>query len=431
MSAMHSWLCPSPLLVAVVWLLALTVSNHLTAVSAEKYVVMDADGSIEDYAAVATVLQHPDYSSRLRLITVSGTTWGYGPTVVRNLCRFVAMADASSFTSVALGAVASSSDEYSTAKLMGGCASVQGFPSTPHDAELRGMSYCRADVTSAYGETYTLPHIKTSSASCSYTIESATNAFLTLLRTTDSERDTIVYLQLSSATNLATFAQAVQAQGSPSLLAKFYSVVEVHIFETGYNGGADSTSMAEILSAYNTESQRLRVRLYPPSFYNPSVTFSYQSWSTLGTLANTAGTAKAVTWLYSAWAKKKALLDAKNEGDSVAFFKERGPASSLVVLCALDSSLTNLCQSYRAAVTKLDVVAVKAPTPSNANESVISVSGNNVTVPFYYMATASTDEETTASSSYVYSVPAGNRVGSNTQSLVEMFWVRWFNVLGL
>lgn len=182
-----------------------------------------------------------------------------------------------------------------------------------------------------------------------------------LLRLTDAANDATVRLLLGGATNPASFAAAVQEHRSFCLLSKLYSVGGAHVLETGYGGGAESVSVRKALSTRHRP--RTTAHFHPPVFYSPDVPFSRPSWAAFGTVVKAVGTAETVARLYNAWARKRALLDAKNTGETAAFFEGLRPASSPVAPCALADSPKSLCPFHgRGAARRLDPITVRPPT---------------------------------------------------------------------
>lgn len=410
-----------------------------TPVRADTFIVVDTDGSVGDYAALATLLRHPVVRSRLRLVTVSGAAWGYGPATTRALCRFVSLAAAAPQVTVALGRVSSTGDAYHTTARYGGCAGVQGFPATPQAAALRGMGLSRSAVTAAYGAAAQLPRVKftgASGSSCLTGLDDASAAFMRLLDQTSATRgDTVVYIQLSAATNLAAVAAAVRGRGSATLLNTFYSVMNVHALETGYSGGADNTSMLEVLSMVTGDQQGLKLSLYTPALYAPAVAFTADSWGQVGTVARMAGTNKAVAWAHSAWMAAKASYEAAMgiPANSGLFFSaDRGPAASLVVLCTIDDTIRPLCESYRTAADGIGLASVRLPAlDTGRSEFAVAIAGANVTEPLYYLVTPLAAAATaTAATPHVFTASAAGRGSTgDSRTLAAAFWDRWLYVL--
>lgn len=408
-------------------LLFLTCSLLFTSrvAVADVYVVADVDGSVEGYAALTTILSHGEYANQLKMVMTNGATWGYAPTVLRNLCRFTAFAGRPTVT-VSLGELASWPDAYDGQTYRGNCVAIEGFPSTPRDAALRSMPYSRADVSGAFGGTRTLPH----STDCSYTV-SASNTFITLLEQVTVGTDKIVYLQFGSATNLASIATAVEGRHRSDLSQKLRSSVEVHALEAGYSGASDSPAMQSALSS----SFGLHFLLYPPLFYNsPSIAFSDETWSRFVTVGTSASAPKLVNWLYKAWDAKRATMVA-NGGSIQSFYNEVDPATCLMTLCAVDASLQSLCTQYRSAVYSVAFTvassAASMPTPST---TVLVASGNNVTMPSFYTvslnpSTGSDGTMNTEVVGYVYNTGVSTLLPGQSSSLAQRFWEVWMSVL--
>ncbi|CCW60621.1 unnamed protein product [Phytomonas sp. EM1] len=394
------------------------VAHHAAA---KTIVVVDVDGNTNNYVALATILVHRDVADNLRLVTVNGATFGYASTVVQNICSFLSLAGRPSVP-VAMGQVSALVDAYNSETHIGDCKRKQGFPATPHDASLRGMLYSKSDVTSAFGQTYQLPRTATEAENCMLTIDSATNSFLTLVRQSTTG-DKIVYLQLGSSTNFGRILDALVNSNISSSL--FYSLVQVHAFESGYNGGADGEAMGKLLGDKN-----LTLYLYPPSFYSPSPAFNDTTWKRFITIPQSPSSTELVKWLYEVLDAKKKLVE--NRGNSMDFYNEFDLASSLVTLCALDESIENLCKKYR---NTASAISFNYTLPSNdARNLVLSISGNNVTAPFYYRieplssVNGSSNPVNNRNLSF-YNVSASVKVDNAASSLADTFLEIWLVLL--
>ncbi|RNF04159.1 cell wall surface anchor family protein [Trypanosoma rangeli] len=378
---------------------------------ARQHIVLDVDGSVEDYASLTSIAQNPNLRSQLSLITVSGMTWGHAATLARNLCRFLSLAQLEAVT-VSVGALTAAADEYDASVSRGGCGHSQGFPSTPHDALRRGMTYSRADVTNSFGAAYSLPP-----KSCKVEV-SASQALYDMLAGM-SAGDTVVYLALASSTNLAS-ALRYLGRRDPASLQRFKRSAVVHFLEKGYSLAVDNTSTSYVLA-----EPGLRIVLYLPSFYDPAVTFSVSSWSELSTMAKARDISRAVKWLFGAWEAKKALVESRSNDAHTAFFREGGPASSLVTLCALDATVRASCTTYRTALSSVSLHLAQ-PTHAGAGTVQYRITGNNVTWPSYLLATP---RDGLGATHYLVAQPADRFMPPAATSLASVFMSVWSDLL--
>ncbi|KAF5225435.1 hypothetical protein ECC02_001613 [Trypanosoma cruzi] len=378
---------------------------------ARTHIIMDVDGSVDDYASLTTIMQSPHLRSQLSLITISGMTWGHAATVARNICRFFLLSQLKGVT-VSIGALQATADDYNTVLSRGGCRHSQGFPSTPHDALRRGMPYSRADVTSSFGAAYSFPPN-------SFDVRVNASEALHALLNGMSVDDSVKYFAFASLTNLASALNYLERH-DPDRLQRFKQSAVVHIFEKGYSLAVDNVSTSQVLA-----EPELRFVLYMPSFYDPAAAFSFSSWSEFGNLAKDAGASKAVAWLFSAWEAKKALVESRSDDPLKAFFKERGPASSLVTLCALDATVRASCTLYHAALSSVSL-HLEQPTVSAPGTAMYGITGNNVTWPSYLLTTAG---DTPAAKKFIVVQSADSLVPSATASLASVFWSVWLDLL--
>ncbi|CCW66564.1 unnamed protein product [Phytomonas sp. Hart1] len=406
-------------LVLVLLLFNPFVAHHATA---KTIVVLDVDGMPNNYAALTTLLKHPEFENNLQLVTVSGATYGYASTVVQNFCNFLSFAGHPLVT-VAMGQVSALEDVYNTKTQTGDCIHKQGFPATPHDALLRGMMYSKADVTSAFGQTYRLPFTALRSERCVYSIGSATKRFLKLLGQS-TDKDKIAYLQLGSSTNLAEILDALES--SKDLSSLFDTIVQVHAFETGYNGGADEKAISKLLNA-----NRFTLYLYTPVFYAPSLTFNDSTWGLFETITQGESSSKVGRWLFQVLGAKKKHFQL-NGGSPTDFYNEYDLASSLMILCIMDETIGNLCKYYRDTVSGIWFAYV---LPDDMKGYLpLHISGNNVTMPFYYnikTATKETDISDTVGdvTLNIYDKSVSTKFPEQDFNLVDKFWEVWLNLM--
>ncbi|RNF21432.1 cell wall surface anchor family protein [Trypanosoma conorhini] len=397
--------------VAPLSLLFLLLGSLPLLAAARQHIVVDVDGSVEDYAALTSIAQSPKLRGQLSLVTVSGVTWGHAATLARNLCRFLSLAQLADVT-VSVGAVQAAADAYDASLSRGGCGHSQGFPATPHDALRRGMAYSRADVTSCFGAAYHLP-----AKSCK--VEMNASEALHAVLAGMSAGDTVVYLALASSTNLAS-ALTYLGSHDPARLQRLKQSAVVHFLEKGYSLAVDDASTSQVLA-----EPGLRIVLYLSSFYDPAVTFSVSSWSEFSTMAKEKGASKAVAWLFSAWEAKKSLVESRSSDGSATFFRESGPASSLVTLCALDAAVRASCAAYRTALTKVSL-HLGQPTDAGPGTLQLRITGNNVTWPSYLQATPRAH---LGAARYLAAPSADRLMPPATTSLASVFMSVWSDLL--
>lgn len=372
------------------------------------YIIADVDGSVEGYEALTTIVTS-SYASNLQLVTVSGATWGYSATVVRNTCRFLQAAGRPSVT-VGVGLYTSTEDQYDSTTYHGECQDNQGFPPHPHDATRRGLAFSKADVSNVFGTSTSLP-LRTSTPTCTFAAAStATDGILKVLRSMGSG-DRLIFYQLgTSSTTLSQLLISVAAQSdATALYTKLRQQTDVHVLETGYAGAADTIAMQSVLGS------SLNVSLYSPAFYLGATLFTDAHWSTFQTLATRTTASTSLQWLLKAYQAKKTVM-----GNT---FSTKGcTGASLMVLCAFD--LSGLpCYLYR---TNASALSFQLNTPVlGSSASSLAMSGENVTVKSYYVY-SSTESST---SRYVYATSASATVNGIT--LGDLFWSTWFTLLGL
>ncbi|ORC87841.1 uncharacterized protein TM35_000202500 [Trypanosoma theileri] len=407
----------TPVLLLFLLLLLLFVSHTPQRVEGRRRIIVDVEGTVEDYAALTTIAQSPVLRNQLELVTVAGLTWGHATTVARNVRRFLALAHLDDVV-VSIGARTAAVDAYDDVRVRGGCSRSGGFPATPHDARQRGMKYSRADVTNSFGAAYSLPlH--------SYNIQVNASEALYHVVSSMALSDTLTYLAFAGTSNVAAALNYI-TQHDPRKLQQFRQVTMVHIFEKGYSLAVDNVSTEQLLG-----DPLLQCTIYLPSFYDPAVTFSFSTWNQLTTLAKWSGTSVAVQWLYNAWASKKEFMESRDynvTGDDpiMTFFRERGPASSLVTLCALEATLQTNCFKYRTSLSKISIQS-KAPseTTTEGTESHF-ISGNNVTWPIYLLATPGNSDGATR---FIFSQSADVPKPAGSTPLVKVFWSTWLGLL--
>ncbi|EPY38626.1 hypothetical protein AGDE_05303 [Angomonas deanei] len=385
-------------------ILSLFLLSCLVLASATDYIVVDVDGSVEGYAALTTLLRATG-GSQLKMVSVSGTTWGFSTTVVRNVCRFLNLAGKGN-VEIALGASASMDDAYNTSTKHGECFNVAGFPLTPQDAARRELPFSRADVSSAFSAANSLPHTATT-VNCGYTTDAKTSLVKILRRVTTADK--FIYLSLgSTVTNLATVVKSIQQEGDvKTLMDTLTNRSSIHVYEPGYAGAADPTAMTTLLS-YN-----LPIDLYPSVFFSPATQFTESYWTRFTTIASTVSASSSLQWVHEAWTNKKEVM-----GDTL-FYNDCAPAASLVTLCAVDSVLTPLCKYYRATVSSVSFQLTK---PS-ATSGVLTLDGQKVTPASYYTLVTNASPAVVR----VYTKSATGEEGGRT--LKDAFWSRWFELL--
>ncbi|KEG11922.1 cell wall surface anchor family protein [Trypanosoma grayi] len=276
------------------------------------------------------------------------------------------------------------------------------------------MKYSRADVTASFGAAYILPR-----RSCDVRIN-ASEALRDVLNNMGLG-DTVTYLALASTSNLAA-ALSYLGFRDPERRQRLRQVATVHIFEKGYSLAVDDAATAQILGEAG-----LRCVVYLPRFYDPAVTFSFSTWGQFSAVAQGAGASKAVAWLFSAWSAKKVLVEAHDDDPLTAFFRERGPASSLVTLCALDATVQASCIKYRTAVAQMSF-QFDLPASTGDGRVSYSISGNNVTWPSSLLVKVGDSRNATQ---FLVAQPADSLPPATTAPLVGVFWSVWLDLLRL
>ncbi|EPY30120.1 cell wall surface anchor family protein [Strigomonas culicis] len=394
---------------ALTLFLSLVVVLSLSLVTGATYIVADVDGSVEGYEALTTIAAS-SYGSSLQLVTVSGATWGYAATVVRNACRFLQAAGRPSVT-VSLGPYTSTGDQYASSTYHGECQDSQGFPANPAEASQRGMAFSKADVSNAFGKAVSLP-LRTSTPTCTFAAApEAKTSLLSILRLMGSS-DRLVFFQLgTSSTTLSQLLTAVSAgTDAAALSAKLQKQTDVHVLETGYAGAADTAAMQAVLASV------LNVSVYAPAFYLSATLLTGTRWSAFETAASRAAASTNLQWLLTAYQAKKSAMGS-------TFATKASAGASLMVLCALVPA-TLPCYLYR---TTTSSIGFQLNTPVLATGyASLAMSGENVTVKSYYVYRSATAES--SASRYVYVTSASTAVSG--ASLADSFWSAWLALLG-
>lgn len=403
---------------------------------AGNFIVVDVDGSVEDYATLVTILRHSTARSQLAFVSVNGNSWGSLKTTERNMKRFLALNGAATVP-VVIGDTRTLSDAYNSTTCRGDCLQSQGIPKTPQEALRRGMKVSRFDVDRNFGAVTSLPDAAIDVLRSS---RDSTTALMNLMGGL-STGERILYLSLSSLTNFATFlTKAKQIGLTSSVIASF----SVHCYENGNNWALDPLATNIVL-----RQPSLEVTMYAPQLWKTSVTYSPYSWGLFERTAALATTSPGVKWLYAAWKKKKIHFDGLSN-TATQFFKERGPASSLFTLCVIDTTVKAVCDKYKSANTTAmlvfsnNTVAVSSTPnpldPSGSTTTLINydaVSGNNVTAASFLQWPATTWSsngkavllQDGACNVYVVDVSASMQWPGSSQKLVDVFWTRWTAIL--
>lgn len=409
------------------WLgLALAV----TALCAEAavHLVVDIDGSVEDYAALTTILRHSTARRQLALVTVSGTGYGSLKTTEWNVKRFLALAGVQNSVAVAIGSLRTLSEAYNASTFRADCTDTQGFPKTPFEALQRGMRMSRFDVDRCFGAAAALPVLPATALAQS---SDATMAVVNMIGgLTDGEK--LYYLSLSSLTNFAALLLRAREIG---LMNNVLSSVELFIYENGNNLGVDPAATNVVLR----QAGGLKVTVYAPQLWKTSVTFSFYNWDLFAKTASYASTSPEVKWLYAAWRGKKLQFDGTST-TATSFFKERGPASSLVTLCVVDTVTRAMCELYKGGNTTAMLTYSNSTAMVGSTPLVYDVlTGNNVTRSAFlqYPATVNSAPfgsptailQDGANQVFVVDTAANFKWPQRTQTLVDLFWQQWTSVL--
>lgn len=390
--------------------------------NASSYLVVDVDGAVEDFALLTTILQHPTAAQQLRLVTINGAAWGSLKTVERNMKRFLSLYPpiVTSLT-VAVGARRTLSDQYNSTTKRAACEESQGVPQTPTEALRRGMKVSQYDVSRCFGQDLLLP--AADSTVFSGGSVDAVSSLVTLLGNLEVN-DRVTYVSTTSLTNLAVFLQEAERLG---LLPTMLPQLDVHLYENGNNFALDRVATDIVF-----RTAGLQLSVYTPQLYRPSVSFSFASWASFAKIASMPTTGAAMKWLTTAWTAKKKLLDGDST-TSLRFFQERGPASSLVILCIIDPTVRATCSKYVSVNTTLMLGSTMHPDSSITSDL---ISGNNVTDISYLWyprpsGTGSWNRQPDGGpyqSAYVVDSPADIQ-WPNSARLVDVFWSRWLSLL--
>ncbi|KAH9599317.1 hypothetical protein LSM04_005290 [Trypanosoma melophagium] len=409
----------TPPVLLLLLLLLLLVCHTPQGADGHVHIIVDVEGTVEDYAALTTIVQSPVFRSQLTLVTVAGLTWGHATTVARNVRRFLALARLDDVV-VSIGVHNAAVDAYDDVRIRGGCSRSGGFPATPHDAKKRGMKYSRADVTSSFGAAYSLPLN-------SYNIRVNASEALYHVVSSMALSDTLTYLAFAGSSNVISALNYI-TQHDPGRLQQFRQVTMVHIFEKGYSLAVDNVTTAQLLG-----DASLRYVVYLPSFYDPAVTFSFSTWNQFTTVSKWQGVSAVVAWLYNAWLAKKGFMESRDydvSGDDpiMTFFRERGPASSLVTLCALDATVRTNCLKYRTSLSRISLQSGGPSETTTEGTETHYISGNNVTWPLYLLATPGNSDNATR---FILSQSADVPKPAGGTPLVKVFWSVWLDLLQL
>lgn len=421
------------------------------------YVVVDTDGSVEDYAAL-TVLSRMDVSTAnaVRIVSVHNAGWGYAASSSETLKRFMNLLKLPNAV-VTIGALQTlteaSNREHSENMFTapaGSCSSSQGFPAIPFDAASRQMPFSRADVSFAFAGASntsllrTLPLLSLESSTPTQT----TYAALTqLISSCQRDVDSIVYLQFGPASTLASIMKQWQEE-SPTLLNKFLYVAKLHMMDSGYAGGVDNEAMQFLLSSGILGRLQLPAQMYTTSFFTPSIGFTEAKWNAFGEAAQSSSSL-AVSWLYSAWAAKRSMVHSTPSFD---FFSRSTLASTLVVLCAVSEHFReSLCSYYAAPAIELQLLYTltlsvngltgNASNPFNQSFSE-RIAGDNVTSPYHYQGSYSVSPANVAEAGHLFPqvvyttglysgaiFSPSTVIRASEDSLADVFWNTWFSLL--
>jgi hypothetical protein len=400
-------------------ILLLLLLMFVASVAAQKAVVVDLDGSVEGFASLATVLKSP---ARLLLQAVicSGNSWGHLASIELNVKNFLATAKATDVV-VALGVGASMPDSFDPSRRLWGCRYSQGFPKTPRQASLRGMNVSRMDVDGLFGYANQLQLAPSAGAKPLAAVDALDKIF--------SSYSSVVYISLCGLSSLATYLQT--SGTNPS---KIVAALDLHIFESG-NGLAVDPIATSIIFSFTPS---IKAKIYTPNLYARDVTFNRQTWNNImQALAGNLVRDPSIAWLFTAWDGRRKLFQRNtNPNDYSVFFQQRGPATSLVTLCAVDVTLSQLCDRYAVAVTNVSIAPSNPSSAAGAGGSLVSavgLSGNNVTIPVWLVYTPVVTDVTAASpSSSTFSIfdTSASEFYGGKQLSVD-FWFQWLGYLGI
>ena len=389
----------------------LVLAGFVAAGGSGTAIVVDLDGSIEGFASLSTILRGPA-KSQLQLVVCSGNSWGHLASIELNVKNFLQTAGVAAGVVVAVGSATSLPDSLDPVKQRWGCRYSQGFPRTPREAAMRAMNVSRFDVDSLYGYANQL-------AAAPYIPAIPHRDALTQLF---QNYASVVYISLAGLTSLATFLQGSQATSSlPSVL----SSLSLHVFENGNNLALDPVATSFVLNLPG-----LSANIYTPNLYHPDVTFNLGTWSAiLRALQGNLFPDPSVAWLFTAWNARK-LLFQQGSNDPSVFFQQRGPATSLLTLCAVDPTLAPLCSNYAVAAANLSVTPASSAAALAPAVSVL-LSGNNLTIPVNFVYTPVDTTVPGAVQTTVKVLDTHASVAFGGLRLSEQFWYMWKNYLGL
>jgi hypothetical protein len=392
---------------------AVTFLAPPAACQSGKAIVVDLDGSIEGFASLTTILKSPA-KRLLQAVVCSGNSWGHLASIELNVKNFLATAGVPSVV-VAVGAGVSMPDAYDPARQLWGCRYSQGFPKTPRQATARGMNVSRLDVDGLFGFANKLTTAPSVGAAPVPHRDALTQIFNTYA--------SVVYITLAGLTSLATYLQAAQATNS---LNRVLAALDLHVFENGNNFALDPVATNIIFSTPN-----LVTTVYTPNLYFPDVTFNLQTWNgIMRALAANIVTDAAVAWLFTAWDGRRQLFQRNlRPNDFSVFFRQRGPATSLVTLCAVDVTLAPLCANYAVAAVNFSVMPLLSSAPTGA--TLVPLLGNNVTIPvsFAYVPVDVGVVGAPKTSLKVLDTTASQAFGGLQLSV--QFWYQWQSYLGI
>lgn len=441
----------------VIGTLLLLLLGFSLAGECSTYVVVDSDGSVEDYAAL-TVLSRLDVATAnaVRIVSVHNAGWGYAASSSEIMTRFMTLLTLPNAV-VTIGALQTMTEASirspptnAFTSPAGSCTSSQGFPPTPAAAASRQMAFSRADVSFAFAGASnsallsTLPLVPIERSTPTQTTYAALSQ---LVSSCQEEIDQIIYLQFGPPSTLASIMKQWQEE-SPSLLNKFFRVARLYMLDTGHAGGVDHEGMEYLLNSAILGRFRLPAQMYMRSFFTSSICFTEAKWEAFGEAAQSSSSL-AVSWLYSAWEAKRRLVGSLQNSN---FFEQSTPASTLLVLCAMSGPFRdNLCPYYAAPSVQLELLYTVTPTTSISDVSVSNpfnhsfsekLSGDNVTLPYFYHANYSTSPSNAAEAAsvspqveYTASLYSGSLFPANAissasiRSLADTFWNTLFTLL--
>lgn len=417
------------------FLIALCLWLTMTACccQAATHIVIDTDGSVEDYTAL-TMLSRLDagtHSSSVKIISVHNTGWGFAATTSLTMKRFISLLPLPN-AQVTLGAFGTRAETTLATKVYS-CVDARGFPSSPHDAAQRRMPFSRAEISTAF----TMATTEESIAVAQPLLQSlppllsgpptvTTDSALSQLVRTSASADRIVYLQLGggSSSTLVEILDRWQRE-QPHLLTKFLAMAQVHVSDSGRGGG---TALYEA-NALFTYSRQLTtpLRLYVPSFFSPSLEFTEALWSTFSSAAQSSSSV-ALQWAYGVLAAKKSRYTA-----SSTFYSSSSLTTTLVTFCAVEPYyLKHLCPSYATPAYSLIAARTTMDSITTTTTSYLEqLTGNNVTFPFIYSGNLTIDDSTISTATHLYTglLTDPSETTNGDESLSTSFWTTLLSLL--